>query len=332
MQAPRPTANSYATIVDLMTPSIPADVDPAEFNSLNEEFYRADPAEVIEHRLWMLAAFMNDESMTAGLPKELALSRDEVPAQKERIQFAILESTLILHQAAETFLRLCLAHWSDAPCPWFEMAKLRQPRVFPKKVAHIAGSLDSDETIDELLRIVSWSSDQSVVEAAVDWGREGSWQQHREGLREFIRHCCTVIRDGAEVYNAGKHGLAILPSEKGMSVGDGELISVRGPSLTVIERHVQDGDPRWAKVTHWVKYQESIAITTLIASAVRSLWECGKNRRLGGGDATRLRIFNKEELEEIRLFDTDFGFHVSTMSEVLFDVDHPMFIPTRSNT
>lgn len=330
MQDAPPTSNGNATIVDLMAPPIPADVDPAEFNSLNEEFYHADPADAIEHRLWMLAAFMVDESLTAGLQEELALSRDEAPARKERIQFAVLESTLILHQAAETLLRLCLAHWSDAPCPWFEMAKLRQPRVFPKKVANIASSLDTDETINELLRIVSWSADQAVIEAGVKWGSEGSWEQHREGLRELIRHCCTAIRDGAELYNAGKHGLAILPSEKGLSIGDGDLISVQGPSLTVIERHVQDGDPRWAKVTHWVKYKESIAITTLIASAVRSLWECGKNRRLGGGNPTRLRIFNKEEWERIRLFDTEFGFHLSTMSEVLFDLDHPMFTPTRS--
>ena len=313
-------------------PSKPADVDPAEFSSLNEEFYRADPAEVIEHRLWMLAAFLADESTKAGEQEELALSRDEAPSRKDRVQFAALESTLILHQAAETLLRFCLAHWTDAPCPWFEMAKLRQPRVFPQKVAHISSSLDTDATINELLRIVSWSADQGVIEAGVTWGYEDGWERHREGLRELVRHCCSVIRDGADLYNAGKHGLAILPSEKGMSIGDGDLISVRGPSLTVIERHVQDGDLRWAKVTHWVKYKESVAITARIVSAVRSLWECGKNRRVGGGDLSRLWIFDKEEWDRIRLSDTEFGFHVSTMSEVLFDLDHPMFIPAPSET
>ncbi|MFK0009858.1 hypothetical protein ACIQTZ_22675 [Paenarthrobacter sp. NPDC090520] len=260
--------------------SQPADVDPAEFNSLNEDFYRADPAETIEHRLWMLAAFLADESTNVGGQEELSLSRDEAPYRKDRVQFAALESTLILHQAAETLLRLCLAHWTDAPCPWFEMAKLRQPRVFPKKVAHVSNTLDTDETISELLRIVSWSGDQDVIEAGVKWGYENGWERHREGLRELIRYCCVVIRDGADLYNAGKHGLAILPSEKGVSIGEGDVISVRGPSLTVIERQVQDGDLRWAKVTHWVKYKESIAITGKIASAVRSLWECGKTAGL----------------------------------------------------
>jgi hypothetical protein len=321
---------SNTASIHVMAPSKPADVDPAEFSSLNEEFYRADPAEVIEHRLWMLATFLADESTKAGGQEELALSRNEVPSRKDRVQFAALESTLILHQAAETLLRLCLAHWADAPCPWFEMAKLRQPRVFPQKVTHISNSLDTDETINELLRIVSWSGEQGVIEAGVTWGYEDGWQRHREGLRELIRHCCGLIRDGADLYNAGKHGLAILPSEKGMSIGDGDLISVRGPSLTVIERHVQDGDLRWAKVTHWVKYKESVAITARVVSAVRSLWECGKNRRLGGGDLTRLWIFDKEEWDQIRLIDTEFGFHVSTMSEVLFDLEHPMFTPTPS--
>jgi len=303
----------------------PADIDPGEFSSLNDEFYRADPADVIDNRLWMLATFLADESTTTGDKGRLALSRDGAPPLEERVRFVALESTLILHQAAETLLRLCLAHWEDARCPWFEMAKLRQPGVFPKKIAQILRSLDSDETIDELLRIVSWSADQKVIEAGLTWRVEGGWERHREGLRELVRHCCRVIQEGADLYNAGKHGLAILPSEKGVSIDDGEVIAVKGPSLTVIERTLHDGDPRWAKVTHWVKYQESIAITALIASAVRSLWECGKHRRVGGGDLKRLRFFDKRDLDRIHRFDTGSGIVVSTMSELLFDLKHPMF-------
>ena len=126
-----------------------------EFDSMNDEFYRANPSAVIEHRVWMLAQFLADESLEGGKKGGLEVARDEIPADEERVQFAVLESTMILHQAAETLLRLCLAHWGNAACPWFEMAKLRQPRVFPAKVAHLAKTITTHETMDELLQIGS---------------------------------------------------------------------------------------------------------------------------------------------------------------------------------
>lgn len=311
-----------------MPSAAPADLDPAEFHTLNSEFYRADPADVIDHRLWMLAAFIVDDAVAAGSPEEMRVSREPVPTIDERLQFVSLESTLILHQAAETFLRLCVAHWSDAPCPWFEMARLRQPRVFPARVREIERTLDTDETLDQLLAVVSWTAEYSAITTVPALPHE-RWESHREGLRELARECCTLLLQGAEVYNAGKHGLAILPSTKGMSLDDGALISVNGPSLTVIERQTHDGEARWAKVVHWVQYKRAVAMTSLLASAIRSLWECGKNRRVGGGDLSHLRFFSIDEVNQVRTISApESGVMVSSMSEVLFDLEHPMFEPT----
>ncbi|WP_439902279.1 hypothetical protein [Microbacterium azadirachtae] len=66
----------------------PAPIDPDQFDDLNLEFYAADPAEVIQHRLWMIAQFVTDDS--AGITnasEELAMER-EVPSQPDRVQFA----------------------------------------------------------------------------------------------------------------------------------------------------------------------------------------------------------------------------------------------------
>ena len=89
----------------------PADVDPDEFDSLNHEFYGADPAEVINARLWMFVAFLADESASVQVPfDDTALERTELPSETDRTEFAVLESMLILHRSAETLLRLYFAH------------------------------------------------------------------------------------------------------------------------------------------------------------------------------------------------------------------------------
>lgn len=80
-----------------------------------------------------------------------------------------------------------------------------------------------------------------------------------------------------------------------------------------------------------ISWGPTVAITARIGSAVRSLWERGRNRRLGGGGyLTRLWFFNKEERDRIHLSDTEYGYHVSTMSEALLDLVHPMFTRTPS--
>jgi hypothetical protein len=306
----------------------PADIDPAEFDSLNQSFYHADPADVIESRLWMLIQYLSDEKLsTSGPPEGLVFARAEIPTAEERVHFAALESMLIEHQAAETLLRLCLAHWHSAPCPWWELTRLRQPRAFVDGVKRISNSLKSEETLSELLQIISWSGDKATMDASVTWKREDGWERHRDGLRDLIAHCCDLILNGADLYNAGKHGLAILPGEVKLKIGDGDLVAASGPALTVIERTESGGDPRWAKVTHWVKYQRSMVTSTLIASAVQSLWQCGKQRRVGGADQEKIVAFDSEMVEKARRLQSTMGVNTEVMSFVLFDVDHPMFLP-----
>lgn len=304
----------------------PSDVDPGEFDSLNHEFYQADPAEVIERRLWMLVQYLGSDALEAvWAAEDLALARDEVPLQDERVRFAGLESMLIAHQAAETFLRLCLAHWQDAPCPWWELTRLRQPRVFPAAVSRISETLDSDATIAELLRLVSWTGDESVMAASGSWRDDDGWERHREGLRALVAYCCELTLDGADLYNAGKHGLAILPGDDAITLGDGKVIAARGPSLTVIERTEIDGEPRWAKATHWVEYQSTIAMTTLIASAVQSLWHCGMQRRVGGAHQEKVTVFDSEVVDRARMLNADEGVITQVVSSILFDRTHPLF-------
>lgn len=276
----------------------------------------------------MLSRYMADDDLRIDAASAVTIERDSVPDEKEKEQFAALESTLLLHQAAETLLRLLLAHWEDAPCPWAEMARLRQPGKFPRAVSDLAASLERDDGIQEAMRVVSFSGDQADVEAHVTWKAERGWDRHRDGLRSLIEYCAKIVREEADLYNAGKHGLAVTPSEKGVELGEGDLISVHGPSLTVIARTMQDQEPRWTKVVYWVNYKQAIVLAGLIARAIRSMWACGKQRRLSNGDMTHLRFFDVDEFNEVMRFNsTASGFVVRSMSEVLFDLAHPMFTP-----
>ncbi|MDQ0614043.1 hypothetical protein QF046_001684 [Microbacterium sp. W4I4] len=309
----------------------PAPIDPHEFDSLNREFYAADPAEVIDHRLWMLARFLGDESTEARYEADdLSLSRDAAPSGSKRVQFVALESTLILHQAAETLLRLYFAHANDAACPWAEMTNMRSPGVFTREVRTLRDGLGSDSVIRDLLTVVSWSGDRKKVEASVSWSKKGGWTRHREGVRSLFQFACDTVLDGADLYNAGKHGLAILPGERGVKVDDGAVISQSGPSLTVIEPQQFDGEPRWTKTVVWISYSCAVMMTAHMSVAIRSLWACGKQRRTGEGNQAHIHIFDSDELTEALRLGASNGISVQTMSHVLFDLHHPMWTSTPS--
>jgi hypothetical protein len=304
----------------------PADLDPAEFDSLNEEFYRAAPANVIESRLWMLVSYLGSSDLEAQwTAADIYLKREAAPGDKDLGAFAALEGMLILHHASEALLRLCLAHWKDAQCPWWEMTRLRQPGAFPKGVRRLAAALDTDEGMAELLRVVSWTGDEAVMAASGTWATEDGWSRHRDGLRELIRACCATVLDGADLYNAGKHGLAILPGESAFKIGDGEMLAESGPSLTVIEQTIVDGQARWSKAIHWAKFQRNMALIALITQAIGSLWECGKQRRVGGGDQHKVAIFDSELVSEAMLMQARTGISTRRMSFILFDAANPMF-------
>lgn len=114
--------------------------------------------------------------------------------------------------------------------------------------------------------------------------RNLAWTRHREGLRALFQFACDLVLGGADLYNTGKHGLAILPGERGVKLGDGEVLSQSGPSLTVIESQELEGEPQWAKSTQWINYRREVLMTLHIEAAIGSLWECGKQRRTGEGN------------------------------------------------
>jgi hypothetical protein len=57
---------------------------------------------------------------------------------------AALESTVLLHHAGETLMRLYLAHAGDAPCPWMEIARFPDSRRFKDALSRLLSSRSTD--------------------------------------------------------------------------------------------------------------------------------------------------------------------------------------------
>ena len=117
--------------------------------SVNKRYYSAAPYEYLFQRLIHLV-------LAAGAPEKLDLalgdgvdlgqirlhssgieeqgSFDSLANEGLRKKYVAIEATVLLHQAAETLLRLHLAHECQPSCPWIEMSRLRQPSKFKKKL------------------------------------------------------------------------------------------------------------------------------------------------------------------------------------------------------
>jgi len=81
----------------------------------------------------------------------------------------------------------------------------------------------------------------------------------------------------SDVYNSPKHGMSVLPGDRGMKYGDDDFpidLSMNGPSLAYLE--MQPNQPqaprKWAETTTWVQLDGSLASIRLVTQQMRNLW------------------------------------------------------------
>lgn len=261
------------------------DLVPQQFPELNRQFYSAvlPPHDYIKQRLRSLfLATRTPEELPGshGVTMEIGKVRaawsitDSLVDEAQRRDYLSAETTVLLHHAAEALLRLYLAHAKDQPCPWLEVARLRQPGVFPGRVRALLKDLDKPETQADLMRI--FTSHEAPPE-----GQEDGWNDAREGLAIFMAHFGRTILDDGALYNAAKHGLAIRSGDTGVSLGSPEveaIVKANGPSITYIDLVERDRRRRWATSTNWIKADQNIALTHIAAAYLQSLWHIASVR------------------------------------------------------
>jgi len=270
-------------------PRTPAIAAWAELD-LARSFYKASPHKYFDRRLRALLVMLGaesavDELFKAGLHYKDFTAKDAPEeagagegSDAGRDQYAAVEAVVLLHHVAESMMRLYLAHANRNPFPWLEVAKLTDFREFKKRIAELSRSLDDDGVMADALEVFSYAATPDFVEGE---GTEEGWNDHASALRSLLRIAIATLLDEAHVYNATKHGMAVLSSELSISLSapdEPELgVNSGGQSLQFLETVIaEDGQSRWSRTTVWVDVTKNLALIHLMTKMMESLWKSAR--------------------------------------------------------
>ena len=282
-----------------------AENDPA----LNETFYSARPYRYFIQRLesLMLVAGRPTELETliaegvtigklkaGGHPREERTEDEEAEAAQDRERYVISETEVLVHHAAETLLRLYLAHEPLPPCPWLTMAEERSFAAFKQRVRKLSEDLSQGRRRQELARAFFGHHDRYALAPTPP---EDPWNMGIKNVATWLGWYADHFLD-ANVYNAAKHGFAVQPGEAAFQLGDDELISRSGPAIEYLETTTDDeGRVRWQRTTQWVDVERFMAYVFMAARLMKALMEVGR-ARYGKGTLPVLDLFVEPAFEK----------------------------------
>jgi hypothetical protein len=288
------------------------DLTTTRYRQLNERFYAAEPADYLRTRLVSLLAL-------AGRPDEVldllrsGLSHAGITAQidddseidqESLARYVSIESQVLLHHAAETLVRLYLAHRDDPPCPWLELSREKHFGSFKERVKAEIGRRRTAALADE----VAWTFlGRREAERSED---SEAWSAAASNLALFLRTFAERWLAESATYNALKHGLAAVPGNasllvaddggRGHPMADGASIELLAASPWV------DGKRVWSATTRWIDISECLALVEVASHMISSLWQIARVRYVGAdaGDP----LFFPAELRQTDLREKTAGF------------------------
>lgn len=264
----------------------------------NEAFYRADPAEYLRTKLNLLLLASARPAELNGLfragfehagiafsPEQDDDAEDEGDDESYR-SFRTIEAIRLHHHAAETLVRLYIAHLNRPAAPWTDVAERTTFWRFKRTVQETI--LDM-EPADGALGFVFLGRTTPG-----DMGTD-VWSSWLESLRAFLQHAASTFLD-ARVYNAIKHGLGVAAGAAQLSIGG---ISMGFGTSVDIPKRSDESD--WRVETNYVSPEISMRHVWIIAEMIDLLWTVGRGRCLGAtGEVIRLRFpanLRPEDLE-----------------------------------
>jgi hypothetical protein len=277
-----------------------ADIAGINYLGLNATFYETRPHDYFQHRLSSLLLvagkraeleILLNQGLTVGTLRSFGEGfpegTDEERAKAAEV-FVTTETEVLGHHVGETLLRLYLAHEAIPPCPWLELSRLRNPGGFKEQVRQRFGP-DTDVADpghrDAVARVFYLSDSR---EGLAPPPPEAAWSESLAVIEEYLRHFARQFLGGASLYNAAKHGLAVMPGKRSARLGDKPIISADGPSIEYL--YVRDrggGDLRWNRGTHWVRMDLQLALIIRACQIIEALWKAARYRYVpstrGGG-------------------------------------------------
>ncbi|MGF4045598.1 hypothetical protein ACX800_10665 [Paenarthrobacter nitroguajacolicus] len=260
-----------------------------QYSELNATFYvSGGPHEYIRARLQAIIFTLTD-SEEAEKILDLGLNVGPLRGQasmrmseEARARYAQMESTVLLHHAGESLLRLWFAHKESSLCPWLAVASLTSARDFKIEAEKYANADTSHMTADDIASV--FLGGRTPEEAGVAIPKE-SWEDSVNGFRELLRVVADQITGQANLYNAAKHGLVGIPADHG-DVNLGDIRVAGGIGITYLQKKPNDpanhNSPRsWWATTSFPSLATDLFLIELIIRAIHSLWNVARRKFAG---------------------------------------------------
>lgn len=284
-----------------------------QFAEMNHEFYQARPTEYLERRLvsLLLAVSAPDgvaEALREGISFgqirfQRTISSEENSTELSDLEaYASIESTNLLHHAGECMLRLYFAHQNNPLCPWLEVSRLRAPSKFKDQVHQLYSRLKDNGATNAVTYVFFGNADPSKLGLDTD---QKEWSRYIDGTAALLALTCRFILDDAALYNATKHGLALIGGTHGLELGSPDQtarISTHGPALQFldIQADASGKHRRWVKNLQFVDAERNIALTKIILMHISSMWDIARYRYTDDRSSMpRVPSFTTEALAEM---------------------------------
>lgn len=320
-----------------MAPQKPEDADLSldQFSDLNRRFYASSssPHGFIRQRVRAVLVAGSRDSHVLEAQKGLRLGRfvagfpddDPLLDPVSVNSFVMTESVVLFHHAAESLIRLVLAHIGDPLCPWLEMRRLTFSR-YHSAVDSLYETLDTEETRRSLMSVFYGAESAKSASRPI----ASKWQDLEAALVDFINVAIRQLRSDGELYNAAKHGLAIAGGEDRMKLLEGRedegggpvadaermIISAEGHCLTYL--HKDPSPPRWMMTVTWANPERNLALAQLAANLLENLWVVARAKYLTEVDDPAPRLHTPETLAAaLRITRNQSGTNDMTVSSYL---------------
>jgi hypothetical protein len=260
-------------------------LDPVQFDSLNAKFYQGFHEELITTRLGVLCLLHETpetiERLLAGGVSwgKLQLTLDSEDKSKETLKrSAELELVALRQHAAEVLFRVFWVHARGEPCPWVALARFRKPGdLYTAVRKYLEGRLWADANHRR----------QFHARAVWGWGavdEDGTipkrLDESTDTVAQWIEAAAQFVLE-APLYNAYKHGLAVVSSDPfsmsfGSPLGQSELLTWHsGAGFKYIGRRESNGRYYWETVHEAVDFAAAAAETATFGSLLRTILRAG---------------------------------------------------------
>lgn len=285
-----------------------------QFEELNRKFYTAksQPHDYVEARLRALLLATSGSNLIAQAAAggfqigdlKVAFgddSEDPKEVERERREFLVSESSVLLHHAGETLMRLFLAHVGLPKCPRLEAARLRQFWRFKKRLEEFARSLQDGETQASVMEVFTGAARRDQLGGAIPADK---WTEHRDGLVALLGTVTGILLSDGALYNAAKHGLAIMPTEAGVrfdfGAGAPDIdLSADGSALTYLQAVDTPNGKRWQETINWVSPESNLSLTFLVSQQMKTLLRVARARYVRPGDGYQVLPITTEMVQTV---------------------------------